>query len=207
MKILIACSSCWRDVENGSNKAIRETWGQLLPEEMDLRFFIGGRDFTGEERAVLNTPKYLQSPPTIGNALNLKSPTIGNSANLLADEILLADTPDGYLGLPWKTRDSLQWALDHGYDYIFRIFVDTYVFPNRLLYSGFEKHDAVGWTFICKSCLAHPNKEHTCPHGGCGYWTSRRAAQAIIYYTDAELEKMTDVELDALGAEYEYVEE
>ena len=187
-KVLIACSSCWKDLE--SNQAIRSTWGAKLPPNWDLRFFLGGRNFTEEEQATLFTPEFIGSPGTLGsvNPATAKLAVIGQASDLKPDEILLPNVPDGYLGLPWKTIESLRWALERDYDYVFRIFVDTYAFPDRLLKCGFEKHDFMGWSFDCISCAAHPDKTHSCPLGGCGYWMSRKAMWAAIYYTDAEKE-------------------
>jgi len=208
-KVLIACNSCWKDVRNGSNAAIRDTWGKELPAGWDLRFFMGDRNFSPEEEKLLLDPNFIGSPGTLGELApaTAKKCDIGDAWTLCPDEVMLHDVPDGYLGLPWKTVESLRWALELGYDYIFRIFTDTYVFVERLYKCGFESYDALGVVlFNCPPCPAHPDSSHFCPLGGDGYWTSRKAAQAILYYTDAELEKMTDDQLRALGAEFEYVE-
>lgn len=42
MKVLVAVKSCQKDRNQGCHAAIRETWGKLLPEWVDVRFFIGG---------------------------------------------------------------------------------------------------------------------------------------------------------------------
>ena len=177
-KVLIACSSCWRDVNNGGNQAIRDTWGKDLPPNWDLRFFVGGQN----TQAPL-THDFVHSPDTMAGELHphtAKQYEIDDPATLKDDEVFLPDTPDGYMGLSWKTRDSLQWALDYGYDYIFRIFVDTYVIVERLAESGFLGRDAIGWMWDCESCPAHPGVMHKSPLGGTGYWTSAHAAQVIV---------------------------
>ena len=181
-RVLIACNSCWKDIRNGSNAAIRSTWAQDLPAGWDLRFFVGGRNFTPEEEAQLFTPEWIGSPGTLGAMApaTAKKADIGKLSELCPDEISV-DAPDGYLGLPWKTVESLKWALAEGYDFVFRIFTDTYVFPDRLLRSGFELNDAQGVAlFGCPPCPAHPDSSHICPLGGDGYWTSRKGSQAII---------------------------
>ena len=182
LKVLVACNTCWKDVRNGSDKAIRETWAAKLPKGWDLKFFVGGRNFTAEEEATLFTESFLGSPGTLGNvsAACAAKAVIGTRDELQDDEIILADVPDGYLGLPWKTVESLKWAMKEGYDYVFRIFVDTYAFPDRLLKSGFQNYDASGWSFGCIPCQAHPETTHSCPLGGAGYWLSRKAMQAVI---------------------------
>lgn len=48
------------------------------------------------------------------------------------DEVFL-DVPDDYDSLPLKTQAIMKWALDHGYDAVFKCDDDTYVFPDRLL--------------------------------------------------------------------------
>ncbi len=44
MKVLVAVKSCQKDRSQGCHAAIRETWGKLLPEWVDVRFFIGGHE-------------------------------------------------------------------------------------------------------------------------------------------------------------------
>src|ERR1043166_753992 len=39
-----------------------------------------------------------------------------------------------------RTQLMVRWALEHGYDYIFRVDTDSYVWVNRLLACGFEKY-------------------------------------------------------------------
>jgi len=98
--------------------------------------------------------------------------------DLLPGEVRLA-VDDDYNALPYKTRDSLRWALDQGYDFVFRAFTDTCVHPARLRTSGFEQHDYLGcfpggWS-------PDPNRQgHYCyASGGPGYWLSRRACQVV----------------------------
>jgi hypothetical protein len=185
VKILVACSTDWKQL--ASNQAIRSTWAKYLPPDWDLRFFLGNRNFTDEEQAKLFTPEWIGSPGTLGNlaASTAKKAVIGNASDLREDEILL-DCPDSYLGLPWKTIDSLKWALERGYDGVFRVFVDTYLFADRLAASHFSSLDAVGWMFGCGPCAAHPDSHHLCPLGGAGYWLSAEACRAVLYYTDGE---------------------
>src|SRR3990172_12833817 len=59
------------------------------------------------------------------------------------DEVRL-DVPDDYNGLVLKSQAIRRWALDQGYDFVFKADRDTYIAPVRLLKSGFEKHDYVG---------------------------------------------------------------
>ena len=41
-RLLIAVKSCQKDKQDGAHQAIRETWGKVLPEGVDLLFFVGG---------------------------------------------------------------------------------------------------------------------------------------------------------------------
>ncbi len=43
-KILIAIISCKRDIDNGFNDAIRDTWIRHIPEGVDYKFIIGQND-------------------------------------------------------------------------------------------------------------------------------------------------------------------
>lgn len=208
MHILVAVNSCWRDIRNGSNQAIRDTWAKTLPANWDLVFFVGDRNFTDEEESRLFTPEWLGSPGTLGamHKTTAGKSEIGKASELLPDEVML-ECSDQYLGLTFKTIESLKWALERKYDYVFRAFTDTYVFADRLAASDFLLHNACGWSFGCGPCAAHPDSTHSCPLGGAGYWLSAKACQAVINYTDAEIALMGDDELTALGVEFEYVEE
>ena len=181
MHVLIAVNSCWRDIRNGSNQAIRDTWAKTLPAGWDLRFFVGDRNFTEEEESRLFTPEWLGSPGTLGAMHKTTGgrALIGEASELQPDEVLL-ECSDQYLGLTFKTIESLRWAMERNYDYVLRCFTDTYVFGNRLADSDFQEHDASGWVFGCGPCAAHMDSSHTCPLGGSGYWLSARAAQVVI---------------------------
>lgn len=182
MKIAVLISTCWKDKLNGGNEAIRSTWGQDLPEGWDLVFCMGDHEFSKEEKTKLFTNDFIGSPGTLGVMDPSKSSKcpIGSNDDLLPDEMLF-NCDDGYLGLPWKTTESLQWALDEGYQGIIRGFVDTYLFTRVIEKSNlFTSGDAAGWSFGCSPCPAHPDLTHSAPFGGAAYWTSRRAAQVIV---------------------------
>lgn len=186
MRILIAVSSCWKDL--ASNQAIRDTWAKYVPRDWDLRFFLGNRNFTDEEQARLFTPEWIGSPGTLGNlaASTAKKAVIGKPNDLKPDEILI-DCPDSYLGLPWKTTESLKWALERNYDGIVRCFVDTYLFADRLGAHQNFSVDSAGWAFGCAPCPAHPDSHHLCPLGGAAYWLSAKAAKAVVWLTKSEM--------------------
>lgn len=89
------------------------------------------------------------------------------------DEVLLP-VDDGYLALPQKAKATFEWALEHGYDYLFHCDDDTYVRPERLLASGFESADYSGR-------LRGPSGIWLAPYcSGFAYWLSARAMRAVV---------------------------
>lgn len=87
-----------------------------------------------------------------------------------------------------RTKRMVQWAYDLGFDYIFRVDTDAYVWVNRLLKSGFENHDYMGWCLDVPERPGHPWCMNTA-HGGIGFFLSRRAMKVVI---DAPVEKYSD---------------
>jgi hypothetical protein len=72
-----------------------------------------------------------------------------------------------------------QYALESGYDYVFRTDSDAYCWVNRLLASGFENHDYQGW------CIDYPKHLETdkalrTAHGGIGFLLSRKAMEIVV---------------------------
>lgn len=82
------------------------------------------------------------------------------------DEIIL-DVPDDYFGLIYKTCGLARWALECGYDFLFKCDIDTLVNPQQLIASDFANYDYVGG-------LNYPFAS-----GGSGYWLSQKAMQII----------------------------
>ena len=69
---------------------------------------------------------------------------IGRPDNKLhADEVML-DVDDSYECLPAKVKAVAGWALTHDYDFLLKLDDDTYLYPDRFLASGFERHDYTG---------------------------------------------------------------
>jgi hypothetical protein len=78
-----------------------------------------------------------------------------------------------------KTEGLIRYGLDHGYDYVFKCDDDTYIWPDRLLSSGFEKYDYSGVTEPHTSWrIGH----YRWAQGGAGYWLSRRAMEYAATY-------------------------
>jgi len=57
------------------------------------------------------------------------------------DEVIL-DCPDGYHFLSQKTQLIRRWALNHGYEYLWKVDDDCYLRPERLL--TVTPHDYIG---------------------------------------------------------------
>lgn len=87
-----------------------------------------------------------------------------------------------------RTQLMVRWALEHGYDYLFRTDTDTYVWVNRLLASGFEQYDYMGWCLGVPRHLERSWALNTA-HGGVGFFLSRRAMEIVAA---APVEKYLD---------------
>ncbi len=95
-------------------------------------------------------------------------------SEIVQDEVML-DCGDGYADLPEKVRLMCKWALDHGYDYIFKCDSDTYVQPQRLLKALPVGHDYCGR-------LRGPSGTWKSPYAsGFGYWLSAKAMKHRVY--------------------------
>jgi hypothetical protein len=88
-----------------------------------------------------------------------------------SDLVVSVPAPDDYAGLPAKVFRMIEWAIVADFDFVFKTDDDTYVRPERLLASGFDRqrHDYVGWT-----------RDRSYAQGGAGYWLSRRALWEIF---------------------------
>ncbi len=85
---------------------------------------------------------------------------------------VLVDAPDDYAGLSYKVLRILEWCEANDVSNVFLCDTDTYVDAQKLLMSGFQMEDYVGFTGM--------NGLHGPPHGGPGYWLSRRAVHVAL---------------------------
>ncbi len=87
-----------------------------------------------------------------------------------------------------RTQLMVRWALEHGYDYLFRTDTDSYVWVNRLMACGYEQHDYMGW---CVGYPRHLEKDWAMntAHGGVGFILSRRSMEIVA---TAPVEKYSD---------------
>jgi hypothetical protein len=94
-------------------------------------------------------------------------------------EVALA-VGDGYENLPSKVQAVCIWALESGYDSMFKTDDDSYVVPEHLAACTSLPHDYVGK-------IRFPTGGYPAPYSsGFGYWLSRRAMEIIA---DAQLTK------------------
>jgi len=85
------------------------------------------------------------------------------------DEVSL-EVGDSLPELSHKTVAIFRWALSNNYDFCLKADLDTLVFPDRFMNSGFEACD---WTGGQNSFFAS---------GGAGYVLSRKAMQIVVDY-------------------------
>lgn len=100
---------------------------------------------------------------------------LGDGTTEYADDEVFLRCSDRYEDLPYKTQQICKWALEQGYDFLYRTDDDSYVWPARLLASDFHSHDYSGY------CLPYP--KHLEAHRYCGapgFWLSRRAMELVV---------------------------
>jgi hypothetical protein len=84
----------------------------------------------------------------------------------------------------YKVQALCRYALDAGYQFLFRACDDTAIYPDRLMNAGLESFDYAG-NMPCKFSLGGTYKVwfgsgYSYMHGGCGIWLSRKAMQMIV---------------------------
>jgi hypothetical protein len=103
----------------------------------------------------------------IGSQMGQSSLGIQNGENVYLP------VPDGYFDLPIKVKAICQWALDWGYQYLFKTDVDVVPFERRFREFDFTKYDYAG------SCRTRPNyPPNYC--SGFGYFLSRKAMEIVV---------------------------
>jgi hypothetical protein len=151
MKVLIAITSCVRDAQNGTTQAQRETWLQDATKYPDItyKFFLGDGTPSGDDESRFRAMIKGAHDPNRG--VNYEEKCRNSDADAVPplyvpqdDEIILS-CPDDYFHLPYKVRAMHRWALTQDFDYVYKADTDTYVDVDRLMSSGFEQHDFVGW--------------------------------------------------------------
>lgn len=121
---------------NDQTQAIRETWGRDI---QPFREHVTLKFFYGRPRG-------------------------GYPRDPLPDEQFL-DCPDGYGSLPLKSVGVCDYAVQHGFKYVYKCDTDTFVFIDKLLMEIMEnKFDYAGYRH-CEVCSGGPGyllSEHAC---------------------------------------------
>lgn len=99
----------------------------------------------------------------------------------IPDDETRLDVGDDYKSLRLKTQLMFRWAVEHGYDYIFKTDDDVYVIPERLI------RDFKSWDYSGR--VRPASNENDAPRiygasetafcSGFGYWVSNKAAQIV----------------------------
>lgn len=162
MKILVAIGSN----AHGINQPIRDTWLKSINSVgFEYKFFYG------EGQAVEEDHQWKQSCLSLPPEYETKLPYTENSIELFGDEVALP-VPDDHLHVPYKTREIFRYALNFGFDFVFKCFEDTYVSLPRLSTSHFETADYTG-----RLCGNHEMGAYA--SGGPGYWLSKRSLEVL----------------------------
>ena len=116
---------------------------------------------------------------------------MGRDVNYLGmmDDEVMADAPDDYDSLPYKSREILRWSIQQNYDFSFLADTDTFVVPSKLMSCDFQRYDfsgrfgsmpELGKTFNYRDQRGVYNNIHPWPSGGVGYFVSRKAAEIVV---------------------------
>lgn len=163
MTTCVLIQSCWKYEEIGASQAIRETWKPALEAAgVRVQFVVGDTEsFDG-----LALPS--ADPGTLNDMTEWHRKPNPIDALSLADDVMVVSAPDGYFGSAWKRRESLRWALDQGFDWVFCGFPDTFIFPDRWL--PFKPMSpCTGWKQSWYGIEF--------PQGGCGYFLDREGME------------------------------
>ncbi len=101
------------------------------------------------------------------------------------DDELFFNVDDRKEWMVLKNKEFFKYALEHGYEYVFRCCDDSIVYPDRLLehYDLLSQHDYAGTmcgyaNMIGQGIFTLRYLDYM--HGGVGIWLSRRAMEMLI---------------------------
>lgn len=160
MRLLIGVKSCHRDMANGFNQAIRDTWAKHIPLGVDFRFFMGhGNTMPQADEVILDCPDDYMSLPHKTRAILRWSLAQGY------DFIFLCDTdtfcmPERLLASGFENYDL------------------TGLFNGKIGVPRATEGDAGPWQPADQSNGA--TRYWAWISGGNGYWLSCRAAQIVL---------------------------
>jgi hypothetical protein len=94
------------------------------------------------------------------------------------DEVFLG-CDDSYEGLPFKTQAICKWALNNGYDFVFKTDTDTVVNPWTWVFTDFLRYDYMGGENADINVPGFGPERIEFASGGAGYVLSRKALTII----------------------------
>ena len=90
------------------------------------------------------------------------------------DEVVL-QVGDDYDSLVYKTHAIITWAIEHGYQRMFKCDSDTFIVPERMFASDYASHSFVSYYWPPNPLAGW----FAFPSGGAGYWLDRKAMEII----------------------------
>jgi hypothetical protein len=101
-------------------------------------------------------------------------------ASPFEDEVFLGTgVDDSYEALSLKTQAMCRWALEYGFDYMFKCDIDTFINAKSFLFSGFSNYDYFGGENADINVPGFaPQRIEFCS-GGAGYWLSNKALTIV----------------------------
>ena len=98
------------------------------------------------------------------------------------DEIIL-QVGDDYDALVYKTHAIVTWAIQHGYQRMFKCDSDTFIVPERMFASDYASYPFVSFYWPPNPLAGG----FAFPSGGAGYWLDRKAMEIIASCNVREL--------------------
>ena len=174
MKVLISITSWVSGAVRGEHQAVRDTYlTNKLPDGVEYKFFVGDGTPTGEDESVLR--EHWSGTVWEKKAVATELPKKRIDYCAAPDEVVLS-VPDDYIHLSYKLREQCRWAAARNFDYAFICAGDTYVDVQRLLTSGFSKHEYIGyWGYES----VNPDAGCAYSGGGRGFWLNKRALSIV----------------------------
>lgn len=173
MKALISILSWAKGATNGDNEAMRQTVLRDVSKYpgLECRFFIGDGTPTGEDESAL-AKSFTQYDLDYFNKKAAESKKATPIEFTPKDDEVILHVPDDYYHLSYKTREGGRWAVDHGFERVFKCDTDTFFVLSRLMSCGFEQHDYQGRR------VDHHGIVYA--EGGAGYWSSARLIRHFL---------------------------
>lgn len=98
---------------------------------------------------------------------------------LVVTDSLSCNVSDAFTDIAPKIQYACRYALEQNVDFMFVCDDDTYVRPDRLLKSGFEKHDYCGFLRTSGFDATYTQGQFVPYAQGSAYWLSARAMEIV----------------------------